>query len=125
MRIDPDTCRDHALLAAEVRRLRAVIAEGVAEWRESLEAEKQASARVAELEQAIRRLAEQDATLSVCDGNVTVTIDAALTDAERKALRCAAATCRGVGHAVRSWPENQWADTIDALLERHAKGGEA
>jgi len=42
--------------------------------------------RVAELEQAIRRLAEQDATLSVCDGAVTVTMDAALTDAEREAI---------------------------------------
>lgn len=28
MRIDPDTCRDPVLLAAEVRRLRAVIAAG-------------------------------------------------------------------------------------------------
>ncbi len=35
---------------------------------------------------AIRRLAEQDATLSVCDGNVTVTMDATLTDAEREAI---------------------------------------
>ena len=42
--------------------------------------------RVAELEQAIRRLAEQDATLSVCDGSVTVTMDATLTDAEREAV---------------------------------------
>ena len=43
--------------------------------------------RVAELEQTIRRLADQDATLSVCDGNVTVTMDATLTDAEREAVR--------------------------------------
>jgi hypothetical protein len=42
--------------------------------------------RVAELEQAIRRLAEQDATLSVCEGNVTVTMDATLTEAERRAV---------------------------------------
>jgi len=35
---------------------------------------------------AIRRLAEQDATLSVCEGKVTVTMDATLTDAEREAL---------------------------------------
>lgn len=46
--------------------------------------------RVAELEQAIRRLAEQDATLSVCNGNVTVEIDATLTDAEREAIDAAA-----------------------------------
>ena len=42
--------------------------------------------RVAELEQAIRRLADQDATLSVCNGNVTVTMDATLDDAEREAI---------------------------------------
>jgi len=46
--------------------------------------------RVAELEQAIRRLAEQDATLSVCDGAVTVTMDFTLTDAERNDLAIAA-----------------------------------
>jgi len=62
MRIDPDTCCDQDLLAAEVRRLRAAIA----------------------------ALADQDATLSVCDGNVTVTMDATLTDDERKALKWAA-----------------------------------
>ena len=49
--------------------------------------------RVAELEQAIRRLAEQDATLSVCDGNVTVTMDATLTDAEMDDLRVWLAEC--------------------------------
>lgn len=38
------------------------------------------------LREAIRRLAEQDATLSVCEGNVTVTMDATLTDAEREAV---------------------------------------
>jgi len=41
------------------------------------------------LREAIRRLAAQDATLSVCDGNVTVTIDATLTDAEREAIEAA------------------------------------
>ncbi len=43
----------------------------------------------AELEkhrEAIRRLADQDATLSVCDGRVIVTMDATLTDEEREAL---------------------------------------
>ena len=42
---------------------------------------------------AIRRLAEQDATLSVCDGNVTVTMDATLTDAEREDLQMWLAEC--------------------------------
>ena len=50
--------------------------------------------RVAELEEAIRRLADQDATLSLLckrDGSqvVTVTMDAALTDAEREAVETA------------------------------------
>ena len=58
MRIDPDTCRDPDLLAAEVRRLRSAIA----------------------------ALADQDATLSVCDGSVTVTMDATLTVEEREAV---------------------------------------
>ena len=50
-------------------------------------------AEIARLRLAIRRLAEQDATLSVCDGNVTVTIDATLTDAEREALVEMALVC--------------------------------
>ena len=41
---------------------------------------------IALLQEAIRRLAEQDATLSVVGGNVIVEIDAALTDAEREAI---------------------------------------
>ena len=40
--------------------------------------------------EAIRRLAEQDATLSICNGNVTVTMDATLTDEEQKAVERAA-----------------------------------
>jgi hypothetical protein len=35
------------------------------------------AAEIARLKEAIRRLADQDATLSVCDGNVTVTMHAA------------------------------------------------
>ena len=42
------------------------------------------------LTDAIRRLAEQDATLSVCGGAVTVTMDGTPTDAEREAIREAA-----------------------------------
>jgi len=50
-----------------------------------------AHAEIARLRLAIRRLAEQDATLSLLckrDGSqvVTVTMDATLTDAEREAL---------------------------------------
>ena len=57
------------------------------DWREQLE---QAADEIARLREAIRLLAEQDATLSVCDGNVTVTMDATLTDAEREAIDAAA-----------------------------------
>lgn len=62
------------------------------------------------LREAIRRLAEQDATLSVCEGNVTVTMDATLTDAEREAIEYAeggtsncdvAATLRGLLERLR------------------------
>ena len=42
------------------------------------------------LREAIRRLADQDATLSVQAGNVTVTMDATLTEAEREAIELAA-----------------------------------
>jgi len=42
--------------------------------------------RVDVLETAIRQIADQNATLSVCDGNVTVTMDATLTDEEREAI---------------------------------------
>jgi len=41
------------------------------------------------LREAIRRLAAQDATLSVHGGSVTVTLDATLTDAEREAIEAA------------------------------------
>jgi hypothetical protein len=54
----------------------------------------QAADEIENLRQAIRRLAEQDATLSVCDGAVTVTMDGTLTDAEREAIRRAAAVAR-------------------------------
>jgi hypothetical protein len=35
----------------------------------------EAAAKIERLREAIRRLADQDATLSVCDGNVTVEMD--------------------------------------------------
>jgi hypothetical protein len=42
------------------------------------------------LREAIRRLADQDATLSVQGGDVTVTLDATLTKNEQKAVKFAA-----------------------------------
>ena len=62
------------------------------------------------LRAAIRLLADQDATLSVRNGNVTVTMDGTLTDAERSAI----------ADAANSWPAisaNQ-AATLRSLLAR-------
>ena len=50
---------------------------------------KQQRQEIAQLKEAIRRLADQGATLSVCDGNVTVTMDATLTAEERECLEWA------------------------------------
>ena len=48
----------------------------------------QAADEIDRLREAIRRLAEQDATLSVCEGNVTVEMDGiTLTAAERTAIQ--------------------------------------
>jgi hypothetical protein len=88
---------------------------------------------IARLREAIRRLADQDATLSVQDGSVTVTMDATLTDAicphvrgtvtqhcslnftltdeEREAIEVAAAAYAG-DHGER------FAATLRSLLER-------
>ena len=68
--------------------------------------------RVAELEEAIRRLADQDATLSVVGGNVIVEMDATLTDAERQVIAWAADIMSDASAA-----------TLRGLLER-TKGGE-
>jgi hypothetical protein len=64
--------------------------------------------------EAIRRLADQDATLSVVGGNVIVEIDAALTDAEREAIEnCIYASVR-IGD---DWSDKQ-AATLRGLLDR-------
>ena len=82
MRIDLTTCRDPDLLAAEVRRLRSAIA----------------------------AVADQDATLSVCNGNVTVTMDATLTVEERAA----------VAYYIGTGGPYNFYSTLAALLERTA-----
>jgi hypothetical protein len=68
-------------------------------------------AEIDRLKEAIRRLADQDATLSVCNGNVIVTMDATLTDEEREAVEWAeelAGNCE----------EFDRVDTLRNLLER-------
>lgn len=77
--------------------------------------------RVAELEEAIRRLAEQDALLSVLckrDGSqvVTVTMDGTLTDEEKRAVGWAAEMLE-VGSLPNSLNRDD-ARTLRALLER-------
>jgi hypothetical protein len=73
----------------------------------------EAASAIESLREAIRRLADQDATLSAQDGSVTVTLDATLTDEEREAIET----------AVR-WlePYPQVASTLRKLFER--LGGE-
>ena len=68
-----------------------------------------AVAEIKQLREAIRRLAEQDATLSVRGGNVTVTLDATLTDEEREAVE----------FAVEHLQNSGWGTaTLRNLLER-------
>ena len=81
---------------------------------------REAQAEINKLREAICRLADQDATLSVCAGNVTVTMDAPLTDAEREAIEWAA-------READQWGDDepvphQHAATLRGLLER--LGGE-
>lgn len=53
--------------------------------------DEQQRAEIDRLKEAIRRLADQDATLSVSGGNVIVEMDFTLTDEERKAVEWYAA----------------------------------
>lgn len=66
---------------------------------------------IVRLRGALRRLAEQDATLSVCNGNVTVDMDATLTAAERKAIE----SCICDDIAATAYDR---ADILRGLLER-------
>lgn len=71
---------------------RVLITQSLLDDNETLRAE------IARLREAIRRLAGQDATLSVQGGNVTVTLDATLTEAEHDALEFAVETGRVAIH---------------------------
>jgi len=68
------------------------------------------------LRDAIRRLAKQDATLSACNGSVTVTMDATLTDEERAAIE------KAIGRELDAeWyggPEPDRVVVLRGLLER-------
>jgi hypothetical protein len=72
----------------------------------------EAADEIENLRQAIRRLAEQDATLSVCDGAVQVTMDGTLTDGEREAV------CQACDEG-RWYPNDyHYIHTLRGLLER-------
>jgi hypothetical protein len=75
----------------------------------------EAADEIFRLREAIRRLAEQDATLSVQGGNVTVTMDATLTDAEREAVERAVGFCECTTSPL---PTSQQIVTLQRLLER-------
>jgi hypothetical protein len=148
VRINPDECRDPDLLAAEVRRLRAVIAAGETTFNDEdrtpqahatpgegsvrgegavgkrlvthvslsqslLNDNEKLRAEIDQLREAIRRLADQDATLSVQGGNVIVTLDATLTDEEREAIEQMLDEVSGKACAA-SWVPA----TLRSLLER-------
>jgi hypothetical protein len=76
-------------------------------------------AEIERLRLAIRRLAEQDATLSVCEGAVTVQVEATLTEEEREAVE-------RVADWLFRWQETHGyhsaedgdLDTLRGLLER-------
>jgi hypothetical protein len=70
----------------------------------------------ARLREAIRSLADQDGTLSVQGGNVTVTMDATLTDEEREAVAWAARAA--ADPTPVAWYAPQIAATLRGLLER-------
>ena len=59
---------------------------GIMSWEQADQIMQEQRAEIERLKKAIRRLAEQDATLSVREGNVTVTMDGTLTDAERQTI---------------------------------------
>ena len=69
----------------------------------------------ARLREAIRRLADQDATLSVQGGRVTVTMDATLTDTEREAMEWAIAR---IIDFSSSRHEDKKAAVLRGLLDR-------
>jgi hypothetical protein len=73
---------------------------------------------VTRLRDATRSLADQDATLSVSGGNVTVTMDATLTDDEREAIEWFAEVRKPLTRLTQSHNREKYKDTLCELLER-------
>ena len=98
---------------------------GIMSWEQADQIMQEQRAEIARLREAIRRLADQDATLSVCDGNVTVTMDVTLTDEERvdvamwlsECLRqCSLATDGGSEEVAERWRHRS--ERAARMLER-------
>jgi len=78
----------------------------------------EAAEEIENLRTAIRRLAEQDATLSVCGGAVQVTMDGTLTDAERAAVDRVRIAFRDMDHNDMTMQQIEDYEAICDLLER-------
>jgi hypothetical protein len=88
-------------------------------WEQADQIIKDQRAEIERLREAIRRLADQDATLSVRDGNVTVEMDATLTDEEREAIEIAIPFLPdGPYTEYDGTPRPDRRATLRALLER-------
>jgi len=111
-RLQPDrTPEPHATPGEGTRQDRCIVARLRAEvaWEADVgELMAEAAGEIERLRLAIRRVAEQDATLSVQGGNVTVTMDATLTDAEREAI----------AYYIGTGGPDTVDDTLRGLLER-------
>jgi hypothetical protein len=130
-RLQPDrTPEAHATMAegtqqarctlADIRNHLAVMNPGQRERRTAVLL-REAAGEIEQLREAIRRLAEQDATLSVCDGSVIVEMDATLTDAERVAI--AAAADDYLYHQDPGGRAQHIERTLRGLLERTSPSG--
>jgi hypothetical protein len=87
---------------------------GIMSWEQADQIMQGQRAEIERLKEAVRRLADKDATLSVQGGNVTVTMDIQLTDAERYVL----AEVRDIYADEDDVKCNEIAAVIDGLLER-------
>ena len=87
---------------------------GIMSWEQADQIMQDQRAEIARLKEAVRRLADKDATLSVQGGNVTVTMDIQLADAERYVL----AEVRDIYADEDDVKCNEIAAVIDGLLER-------
>jgi len=113
MRPDPDDCRDPDLLAAEVRRLRAVIDSGAPVV---ARAEPLRDATLVANLLALADWQESDglaALLRTAATRLNALATQRLTSAEREAIEWAA-------YAAEKWYEHTAADTLRGLLERAA-----